>query len=233
VLGQEYLSGAALAVASSGGVGPVRRFFSSGFFSRVVAEHGSMAIAFGEFLVDLVETGVVRDRRVVALARLEQAVARLRRNPEADHPADSATDEAPGGFSPVARFRLSPDKMLHEAPAGTADLRDEIHDLLVRTGKDFAQAIFDPGPLRPRTPIDPAQLEPLLLERIPDGSPQLKRPVGVAEITTEFYGLLSFAAVPRTGPDLAAEAERLGADEEEAGGIIEGLIESGVLAVVA
>ena len=234
VLGQEYPSAAALAVASGGGAARVRRFFATDGFAKVVMERGSMAAAFGDFLAGLVEIGVVPARRVPPHARLAQTVVLLRRRnpgaldrtaPEPNGRGTALTPESP-------RFRLAAGKALHRAPAGTADLRDEIHDLLVRSGRELTQAIFEPGLPAPRTRVHASRTEPLLLEIVPDDGPRMKRPVGVAEITEELNTVLAYAAEPRTPAELAAEVERLGADPGEGEEIIAGLIEEGVLAAV-
>lgn len=234
VLGREYPAAVALAVASAGGAGALRRFFATELFAKVVTERGSMAAAFGDHLAGLVETFEVTDRRVAPLARLEQAVVLLRRRNlrTADRPAREPEGPRPTSASESPRYRLAPGKTLHRASAGTADLRDEIYDLLARSGGELARAIYEPGMPAPRTRVHASRTEPLLLELVPGDGPRIEYPVGVAEITEALNGVLEYAAEPRTLGELAAEVERRGADSGEGEEIIAGLVEEGILAAV-
>ena len=115
------------------------------------------------------------------------------------------------------------------AEAGTADLNDEIHGVLAGSAKDVVRAVLEPtGPMS-QLPTDPTRTESLLLELVRDGSPRIKCPVGVAEISPELYAILSFATIHRSRVELEAEAVRLGADPDEASEIVRGLIEEQVL----
>lgn len=226
VLGREYPAAVALAVAAGGGLGLLDRFFATDLFAQVVTGRGSMAAAFGDFLAGLAETGVVADRRVAPLARLEQAVVLLRRR------YLRSADRAVGVDRTARRYRLAPGKTLHRAPAGTADLRDRIYDRLAHSGREFAQAVFEPGMQAPRTRVHASRTEPLLLEIVPVDGPRMEHPAGVAEITEAMNTLLEYAKEPRTMAELAVEVERLGADSGEGEEIIAGLVEEGILAAV-
>ena len=73
-------------------------------FHRAVQERGSLALAFGDHLA------AASEPRIVALARLERAVAEVRRAPRA--PA----------ASPAGRLRLSPRAVVLRFPAGALAL---------------------------------------------------------------------------------------------------------------
>lgn len=82
-------------------------FLRSPHFHRAVQERGSLALAFGDHLA------AAGDPVVVALARLERAVAAVRRA--------SRTPVA----SPAGRLRLSPRAVVHRLPRGTLELLAE------------------------------------------------------------------------------------------------------------
>jgi hypothetical protein len=220
VLVQEYPASVALAAASGGGLEKLRVFFSSAGFHRAIQDRGSMALAFGGYLIDLAEAGEVGDRRVAPLARLERTIVRLRR---------CAGPKPPPANPEAEAFRLSPDKMLDEAEAGTADLHDEVHRSLAASGSDLARVVFQPPSPLPGEETDPTRREPLLLELVRDEGPRVKYMVGIAEITEELHALLARATAPRPWNELVAEAIRLGADPDDASEILSGLLADGTL----
>ncbi len=97
-LRDEYATTSALAPARA------ERFFASSHFHGAVQERGSLAIAFGRHMAD------DADARVVSLATLETAMARVRRAPR--RPPASA----PGSL------RRTPSALVVRVPAGTSDL---------------------------------------------------------------------------------------------------------------
>ncbi len=220
VLAQEYPTSLALYMAAGGPPGQPIGFFSSLEFHLCVRGRGSMAIAFGDYLIALSLKGALSDRRLTHLVRLEQAIARLRRGAPAVAPAT-------GG--PGSLLQRSPDKALHEAAEGTADLHDEIYADLPASGAELAAAVLAPGRAVPCTQVDPEQDEPLLLELVRDDGPRVRFPVGIAEVTRELFALLSFASTPRRFEDLCEEAIRLGAAPDDAAEVITSLMEEGAL----
>jgi len=224
VLLQQYPASVALAVRSAGGTAPLAAFFRSDRFHRAVQDRGSMALAFGEHLAALTEAGTLRDRRVLAMARLEQAIVRLHR---AAHPLPPARDKQ------AEAFRLSPDKALHAGEKGIGDLHEEIHWALTEAGPDLGHAVLDNALAMPKRRLDPARHEHLLLELARDDGPRVKFMVGTAEITEAFHELLSFAAEPRSFEALTEQVEHLGADPDEAPDVIAGLIDEGTLVPAA
>jgi len=219
ILLQQYPAAGALAVRSTGSAEMLLRFFRSAAFHACVQDRGSMATAFGEYLVARTAAGEVPDPRVAEVARLERALVRLHR--------DAGFDPAP--VSTGAAWRLSPDKALHTAAGGTADLHEAVHQALAGSRGDLARAVLEsPAPL-PGDALDGDRTEYLLLELARDDGPRVRFAAGVTEITEGLHAFLGFASVGREFDALAAGIERLGADPAEAPEVIRGLIEDGTL----
>ncbi|MFN8548539.1 MAG: hypothetical protein U0527_11420 [Candidatus Eisenbacteria bacterium] len=216
---QEYPSSFALIVRSMGTLDILASYFASLHFARAVGPRGSMALAFGDFLLAEVHAGRISDPRVAALAGLERAFAQLHRT--------STSREPEAGFE-ATHFSLSSDKSLYRAPRGTADLHEAIHLALNETGHPMGQAVLEPPPL-PSAAVSTDELEPLLLELLRDDGPRVKYLAGAAEITEELFSLLEYARQRRTFAELVAEVTRLGAEESEAPEVIAGLIEETIL----
>lgn len=216
---QEYPTSFALIVRSMGTLDALSAYFSSPHFKRAVGPGGSMALAFGDFLIEEVYAGRIADPRVAALAGLERAIAALHRT--------STSLEPEAGFE-ATHFALSSDKSLYRAPRGTADLHEAIHLALGETGHAMGRAVLEPPPL-PTSMLDASEEEPLLLELLRDDGPRVKYMAGAAEITEELFALLEHARTGRTFPELVAEVTRLGAEEADAPEVISGLIEDAIL----
>ncbi len=221
ILLQQYPTACALAARGPEGGAGLLEFFRSRRFHDAVQGGGSMALAFGAFLAERVEAGAIPDRRTAPLAELERAIVELRRGAPPGAPA------APAG---AIRFRLSPDKAVCRAPAGTADLHEQVHAALARAGTGLPRAVLSPAMPLPTLAPDPGESECLLLELVRDDGPRVRYPVGVTEITEGLHDLLVFAGEPRGAEALAAEIVRLGADPSEAPELIEGLAADGTLA---
>ncbi len=223
VLLQQYPATTVLVVRETGHA-PLLDFFRHARFHRSIQERGSMALEFGAYLEDLVSNGTVKDPRVLPLSRLELAIAGLHRSIS---PVPSPTGRG-------AAYRLSPDKALLHAPAGTADLHEALHLALGASGTELAKAVLNPPGTLPDLGIRPKATEALLLELVRTDGPRVMYPVGATEVTEGLHTLLAFArATPRTHADLVARIVKLGADDDEAAEVIDGLIEDGTLVPVA
>ena len=219
---QRYATSAALALRSTQGQGiePLRRFFRSAHFHRCIQERGSMAMAFGDHLADLVESGESEDRRVLPLARLEQAIAALHRTSPSKPPSRDAN---------AAAYRLSPDVALHRATRGTAELQETIYRSLRDAGGGLVEVIVDDARSLPAGGIDFAHDEPLLLELARGGGPRVTHSVTTTEVPDELFSLLAFAAHGQRREALESEVVRLGAGADDATAVIAGLIADGTL----
>jgi hypothetical protein len=161
------------------------------------------------------------DARAVPVLRLEREIVEVHR-----HAAPRPVPEA-------GRYRLSPDKRLHRAARGTADLHEAIHAVLARAPGGLAQAVLEPDPPLPDRAVDPDRTESLLLELVRDDGPRVRFAVGAAEITPALFSLLRHAGTPRTRVDLVARVRALGAGAREAPEVVDGLIADGtILSVV-
>ncbi len=174
------------------GLAPLHGFFSSVDFHRCIQQRQRLSEAFGRWL----------EPRAGRIARLEQAIARSRRDPD---PAGGCLSLAPG-LVPVS------------LPVDTLSL---YQSLRARLGPQplnlLISKTFQPSPLPP----EPADVEHLLIERGPDGG------VGIGGGSAALNGLLAAAPAPRAV--LEAAAVGLGATPEEAPGLLDDLIRDGLL----
>jgi hypothetical protein len=222
VLVQQFPASAGLAARAAGDPRSLLRYFRSPEFHACMQEGGSMALAFGDWLVERAGTGTFRDSRVTALAGLERAVVALRRS----------ASPVPPPSGPGRRYRLSPDKALHRAPAGTADLHEAVHRVLGGAEMPLTTAALSTAIPYPADTLRGDGEEALLLELVRDEGPRGKFLVGVAEITEGLAAVLRFADEPRTVAELEAEFVRLGADADEAPDLVTGFLEDGTLVPV-
>jgi hypothetical protein len=195
-------------------------FFSSPVFHRCIRDGSSMVFAFGDYLVLEAHEGVAADPRVAPLARLEAAIARVRR---ADPPAGLAPD--------AERLALAPRARVVELPAGTSELHHRLSRALTARGRTALQSLLDPRWSLPVL-LDLAndQGEHLLVERVPEeGGKWAEAPVRYAPVTDELYHLLRAAETPITRPELEAKTRELGAEPGEEAEIISNLIAEDLL----
>lgn len=220
VLIKSYPASVALVWRDLRDTAPLEEFFSTTGFHDCIRLRGSMARAFGDFLIELTAAGRGRDRRLAPVAKLEQAMASLHR---------AAAAESPRAAAEVDRLRLSPDTCLLTVDAGTADLHEAIHETLAASGRELSHAVLDESIALPEQPLDASTQEFLLLELRRDDGPRTGYLVGASEITAELYQLLSGALQPRPRDELVLRVAELGADVEEADGVIAALVDDGVL----
>jgi hypothetical protein len=210
----------AVAFRAAGSLTPFLDYFRGSRFHACIQNAGSMALEFAGHLEELVERGVVSDTRVRPLARLEQAIARLQRTAPARPPRRNPN---------AAVFRLSPDAALLRSPAGTAELHAAVHRALGAQGGDLTAAVLDRSWTIPSRKTRSRVKDPLLLELFRDDGPRVRFGVGVSGITEELFTLFDHARSPRTRGDLIDKTLSLGADADEAAGIVSGLIEEATL----
>jgi len=194
----EYAAATALARATAG-VAALDAFFSSALFHACIQERGALVPAFGAFLEERAAAGALGDVRVVALAQLEAALARLRRVGRA------GAGRAAAAPAPDALLRLSPHVELLALPEGTLALFE-----VLRAGG----AVRPPAAAAP--PAGPPR-ESLLLEAH-DGE------VAIEHAPPALAGLLAAARAPVSRATLAAEAVRQGAEPAGAGAVLDDLL---------
>jgi hypothetical protein len=205
---EEYPAASALAAAALGSVQALEAFFSAPQFHACIQERGSLAASFGVYLEARPE-----DRRVALLARVERAVAAVRRAPR---PARSVAEQGLLGLAPQVE--------LVRAPAGTLELYQAVRARLARFSSDPVEALLHPEfRLRGLPPLRGAEEQALLVLRHPEGE------AGLEEIPPALADLLQAARRPRPLEGLLEEARRLGAEPGEDREIVEGLVRDGLL----
>ena len=213
----EYAAATALARATAG-VAALDAFFSSALFHACIQERGALVPAFGAFLEERAAAGALGDVRVVALAQLEAALARLRRVGRA------GAGRAAAAPAPDALLRLSPHVELLALPEGTLALFE-----VLRAGGALpppaaappslagaAPEVAGAPPSAPAPPAGPPR-ESLLLEAH-DGE------VAIEHAPPALAGLLAAARAPVSRATLAAEAVRQGAEPAGAGAVLDDLL---------
>jgi len=213
----EYPASAWLASRATRDVRKLDAFFSAPEFHDCIATRGSLAAAFAAYL----QHTPFGDARIVSLARLESAIARVRRAPHRPGVHQTPPRPARGGDL----LELSPRHAVVELPSGTAALYEAIASH-VRSGGDDVSAFL----LRDLTrlsrfnvPFDTSTFAFLHIENTLEGS------VAIAAATPELAQLLMFAAAGRTRSALASQACDLGAEPDEATAILDDLLRDGIL----
>jgi hypothetical protein len=205
---EEYPASAALAAAELGAVQALEAFFSAPEFHACIQERGSLAASFGLYL-----EGRFEDRRVAPLARLERAIAAVRRAPD---PVRSVGIER--------LLNLPQHAEVLKAPAGTLELYQAIRARLASVSADLVAALLhEKFRLRGVPRLREAEAQSLLVLRSPQGE------VGVEEIPPALAGLLQAARPPRRVEALLEEARRLGAEPGEDLEVLDGLVRDGLL----
>jgi hypothetical protein len=212
---EEYPASAALVAAARGSVQALDAFFSSEAFHGCVQARGSMALAFGAYLERLGSRGAFGDRRVGPMARLETAIAALRR----------AGPDGARGTDASKALRRSAGAALLELPGGTLELYQRLLGSLAELDPDPVAALLHPRfRLKKTRPLRERERQPVLVLR--DAA---TGGVSLEELPPALYGLLSAAGAGRPRDELLAEARRLGAEPGEDVEILDGLVADGLL----
>jgi len=221
---REFPGASSLVAASAGGLLVLDRFFSSSHFHAAIEHRGSLARAFGDYLLALAEAPG-RDPRLAPFARLEQAIARLRRVPAAGTAARAAAIDP--------WLVASPHMALVHLPADTLEQYSAVLATLTRDGRNPVAVIAGDQLELPVAAAMNAPDEPVLIERSPTDSgedPEIR----LAPVTTELAELLLAAAPPGAATsDLCAIACRLGAEPGEDAELIADLVGQGLLVTTA
>jgi hypothetical protein len=185
------------------GVAAAERFFSSPALRAAIFGRGSMVLAFGGWLGDTAG----------GVGRLEFAMARARRGARAMHEG-----RGEGGG---AMLRCSPKIAPLVAPAGTLAWYQRALARLGPTPLVTLAAQTRPWPQRPPSRGE----EFLLVEAGAEGA------VALGTGSAALVRLLVACAEPRGRAAAAASAVALGAEAEEVEGLIDSLVEEGLLVV--
>jgi hypothetical protein len=215
---EEFPVAGALAARLPRGAQRLQQFFASSGFHQCVQTRGSMAATFGAYLA----SGVFRSRQtppeLAPIARLETAIAQVRRAPSLLPVAqEPITPQTPLGLAPwVALLMLHPDTLARYS-ALLADLRQR--------GGDLVEAVLDTRHRLPRGPaFRGAATAFALVSQMPgsDG-PALE------SVNDDLGKLLSAANTPRSAADLQRLVEAMDCDPDEAREVVAGLVEDRIL----
>lgn len=210
---REYPAAGALAIRAAGSVGVLERFFSSRTFHRCIQLGGSLAMAFGAWLPGLVRDGRARDRRVAELARLEEALVRVRRR------ASLAAEDS--------EIALSEHVALARLAAGTTAVYGHVIASLVATGMDPASAALEPRVRLAAVPTLGVGMEVGLAEGRADDR---AAPISVELLPEGLASILAAAERGASRADLERVARAAGADPGEEAEVVDGLLVEGLLA---
>lgn len=191
------------ATAALIGVAAVDSFFSSAAFRTCVFEHGSMALSFGTWLGD----------RAAGPGRIEAAIATARR--------PVPPGRAPG-LAPAGGLARAPGLVPVFVPEGSLACLERIR---ARLGPDPVAALAErvrPGERPPRS----HRVEAVLVEARPDGD------VSLGTASMALARLLQFAGPGRSRDEVAVEAVRLGAEDDEVDALLAGLLADGSLVAI-
>ena len=191
----EYPASGALA-GRGVGVARLDAFFSSSAFHGCIQARGSLALAFGAYLADL---GV----DVAAVARIEWAVARVRRAPPRPIVASSFVAD-----SPDVAWRLAPWVDAFVAAPGALRRQQQLAAWATSHPQGAVGALLDPTWRLPPAPEADAPTG-LLVERGVAGG------VGIGEVDADLAALLADRRA-RTAGALIDALVALGAGSDEA-----------------
>ncbi len=239
------------------GIEILERFFASPIFHAVIQDRGSIAAGYAAYLEHGAASGALRDPRAGALARLEGAVAQVRRAPrnetvsaaapEASEPDAPEAPNAPESSAVLThRLVLTPKAALVTVPAGTFDLLAEITGAIAGDGRDPVAQVLEPnvalrrvlasrgGAGRFRAPRrrqrSPAARRANISSSKPPPPTEPEADAHVSPVTPELAGLLRAAAPPGAElQTLMATAQALGAEAGEEEALILDLARQGLL----
>jgi hypothetical protein len=202
-------------------------FFSHPIFHNCIQAGKSMVFAFAEFLTLPEHAGIQADPRTAPLARLEAAIARLRRARAPEGRFLSAT----GQLAPEARLRTPDWIEICSLAAGTSELHGRVSKALSAGERAPVQMLADPRWSLPvLLDLDLDANEEVLIER--PASPGLSwddTSVRHATITFELASLLLAARGGISYRECLRTALALGAEPGEEAGIIDSLLAEGLL----
>jgi hypothetical protein len=210
-----------------GGLSLAGGFFSSTRFHDCVQGRGVLALAFGHWLRE----GSPREQ--AALARVELAVARVRRGARLRRGVAAAPGADVGGIGgrlpPSTQVRLAPWIDAFAVPSGTLALHGEILCRVAAAAEAGGDA-SDPVERLLRAELEKPALPPLGAgdEHVVAEGGESGASMGFA--SPDMVALLEGARDPRSRAELAALARELGADADEADSVVDSLLGEGLLA---
>jgi hypothetical protein len=208
ILAEELKASTTLALAETRSLAFAEAFFSSTFFRTAIAERRSLAPAFGDYLADAAARGAIAAPHARDVIALETTTARARRARGAPQAAGVAL--APGVA--VGRFDGS-----------TLDAVQAIERWLFEASLMPQAGLCDDAPRLPPLPPYGAGA-PLYLLFTPS-----RAGVALTAIDEDLHGVLSSFERPRARGELAAALAPRGVSAAAARGLVDSLIQDGLL----
>lgn len=202
-------------------------FFASRFFHDAIRGGAAMIFAFADY-VEFGPPGQV-DARVGPLARLDKAIAAVRRAPA---PPAGEPRPRPGDSTHLV---LAPWARVLAVPAGTSELHHRVRRALTARGRTAIESLLDPRWSLPvLLGLDPDAEEHLVVDKVPEpGMSWADATPRYAPVTLELYSLLRSAETRIAEPALAARMRELGAEPGEEAAVLGNLVTEGLLCPAA
>jgi hypothetical protein len=208
----EFKVSSAIAVAKTRRLATLDAFFSSPIFHRSIQHRGSMALAFADYLMQL----PLEESRLIAIAKLERALAKVRRGRKPTKGAGALRDDG--------RYVLSPHAEPLLLPAGTLDVMNAVEQVLFEISLAPIAALADDGPDLSTLPDLGAPDGLALVAERTEGEN-----AGLGEATAGVVALLETARTPVSGKTLIDAACALGASPAEAREVVQPLLDDRLL----
>jgi hypothetical protein len=220
-LAEEFKASTTLALAATRSLASLDGFFSSDEVHGAVQTRGSLAAAFAAFLDRLVAEREIGEPQLPDVLRLEALLARCRRELE----AAAASGVPSGEIGPETRLALAPGHATGRFNANVVEAINAAERYLFEVGLMPAVALCEDAPRLEQLPeVSP---EPAYLLVLPSSAG-----IGLMPLDEDYFLLLDqFAAGPLALGIAARRAVAAGVPREDVDGMVESLVEEGVLAV--
>ncbi len=212
---EEYLVAGALAIRMPSGIDCLYRFFQASVFHQCIQDRGSMADAFGRYLLSL-EGRAPSD--IGPIAALEQGIARVRR-------AITSHPQSAVNLTPQSWLQLAPRVSLLSVPTTTLSRYSDLLAHLSQYAATPLEAALDSSYVLPES--EPVQ-DTVTASVMIDGTAGESGP-SLEAVSEELGALLEHAQTGITCEKLCTVARILGATPDEALEIIQGLVDDQLL----
>ena len=204
---EEYPTASVALAHARRSVGSLDAFFSSQHFHRCIQNRGRLALAYGDYLIEL--AAGPNHEAICGLSRLEREIAAFRRREEAT--------------TLHAELQLSPQVSCVCVPEGTLEFYISVRTQLGASGLSAAQAITSNALHMPPAPRLGDEVM-LLLEAHPDGTGP-----SISQLSAELGALLAEVNGGTTLRTFGVVAGSHGAEEGEVMEILDSLISDGLI----
>ncbi len=219
-LTEEFQASTTLALAATRSLASLDAYFSSAEFHAAVQGRGSLALSFATYLQRLVAERGVDIPQLPEVLRLERMRARCRRDLDAASPSPSEPVAAVDASTSLA---LAPGHAVGRFDANVVETINVVERYLFEVGLMPAVALCEDAPRLDALP--PLSGEPTHLLALPSSSG-----ISLMPIDSDYFHLLDqFSSGPRPLGDAARAAVAAGVPRNDVDGMVESLLEEGVL----